>query len=322
MLQQEEFYLRLPSDSSRHTFGVSNTICCYRTQLPQLIRLHDQWEVAMTEMTVPAEANNLHEDEGFFYVKINGLPKLCEYLTTVHDLNKNYVKRYIPTTTSPCKDLVYMLKIPSGKYDTPQDLVQKMQDVFDDQFKDALAAQITPASKILFDYRKFQHDLTYTQRLKVFFQNTQNKIQVGFPESLLTRLGGVADSMDFDDVIGNRVQYIRKSFDSFNVFKYPIDLNMGMNLLYVYSDIVQHNMVGDQWAPLLRVIPFKTKKEASVLPNGSVQNYFEFQHPQYLPLAKTEFDTVEISIRGDTGNPISFLQGKAVVTLHFRKPAK
>ena len=315
MLQQEDFYLRLPSDS--YTYGNSNTICCYRTQLPQLIRLQDQWEVAMTEMTVPAEANNLHDDEGYFHVRINELPKLYEYLTKVHDRKKNYVQRYIAQNP----DLEYVLKIPSGKYDTPEDLVEKMQDVFDAQFKDALAAHVGPETRIQFQYKKFQYNQTYTQRLKVLFKHTQNKIEVGFSESLLTRLGGVAEPEVAYAMKSHPAtpQYVSRTQDSFHIFKYPIDLNMGMNLLYVYSDLVQHNMVGYQWAPLLRVIPFKTKKEASLLPNGSVQNYYEFQHPQYLPLAKTEFDTIEMSIRGDTGNPISFVQGKSVVTLHFRK---
>ena len=40
--------------------------------------------------------------------------------------------------------------------------------------------------------------------------------------------------------------------------------------------------------------------------------------PQYVPVSKKEFNTVEIDIRDDTGRPVPFEFGKVITTLHFR----
>ena len=40
--------------------------------------------------------------------------------------------------------------------------------------------------------------------------------------------------------------------------------------------------------------------------------------PQYVPVSRKEFKTVEIDIRDDSWRPVSFEFGKVVVTLHFR----
>ena len=39
--------------------------------------------------------------------------------------------------------------------------------------------------------------------------------------------------------------------------------------------------------------------------------------PQYVPVSKKEFNTLEIDIRDDTGRPVPFEVGKVVATLHF-----
>ena len=40
--------------------------------------------------------------------------------------------------------------------------------------------------------------------------------------------------------------------------------------------------------------------------------------PQYFPVSRKQFNTVEIYIRDDSGRPVPFEFGKVVLTLHFR----
>ena len=66
-----------------------------------------------------------------------------------------------------------------------------------------------------------------------------------------------------------------------------------------------------QWAPLLRVV-------------DAVGNFGDTIHrlymtPQYVPVSKKEFNTVEIDIRDDTGRAVPFEFGKVITTLHFRR---
>jgi len=41
--------------------------------------------------------------------------------------------------------------------------------------------------------------------------------------------------------------------------------------------------------------------------------------PLYVPLQKKHFDTVEINIMTDTGEPVHFAEGKSVIFLEFKR---
>lgn len=83
------------------------------------------------------------------------------------------------------------------------------------------------------------------------------------------------------------------------------------NALYLYTDIVQNQTTGDIKTPLLRVIPNQSKHGDIVC--------IKYDKPNFIPLSRSHIETIEINIRDDTGQFISFESGKAVVTLIFRK---
>ena len=89
-----------------------------------------------------------------------------------------------------------------------------------------------------------------------------------------------------------------------------LDMNRGMNLMYIYSDVVSHSIVGDVETPLLRVCNISGR-------DGDLVRTI-FTHPHYVPLARSEFENIEINISSELGCPIPFMHGKALVTLHFR----
>ena len=81
--------------------------------------------------------------------------------------------------------------------------------------------------------------------------------------------------------------------------------------MYIYSDVVAAQVVGNVRANILRAIA----------PRG---NPGEIVHENFFPLFYHDirlrtFDTIEILLTGDTGKPIPFLHGVVAVTLHFRK---
>ena len=89
-----------------------------------------------------------------------------------------------------------------------------------------------------------------------------------------------------------------------------LDLNRGKNLMYIYCDAADYSIVGDVETPLLRVCN----------PSGKDGEYIRtiYTHPQYVPLARNSFETIEINITDELGRHIPFVHGKAMVTLHFR----
>jgi hypothetical protein len=83
--------------------------------------------------------------------------------------------------------------------------------------------------------------------------------------------------------------------------------------IYVYCDIVRPQVVGDTSAQLLKTIPVKGKFGDNIAET--------FTNIQYVPVQTKSFETVEILLRTDTGDPVPFERGKVVVTLHFKKLA-
>lgn len=88
------------------------------------------------------------------------------------------------------------------------------------------------------------------------------------------------------------------------------NINLGMYSLYVYCDLVQSQLVGDTQVPLLRIVPIEGK-------HGDVITR-TYQSPQYLPVSRKNFESIEVDIKDDTGENIPFESGKSVITLHFR----
>ncbi len=83
--------------------------------------------------------------------------------------------------------------------------------------------------------------------------------------------------------------------------------------LYVYTDIIDYQYVGDTFAPLLRIVGVNENFEN----HGKYIDQI-FTSPHYIPLSRYSIDTVEINIRDDTGEAIHFESGKVLVKLHFR----
>jgi len=87
--------------------------------------------------------------------------------------------------------------------------------------------------------------------------------------------------------------------------KWQDDLVGDINSLFVYCDLLEPVFVGDTKAPLLRIVdkPRRVGGNAHRVMNRVL----------YVPLQKKCFDTVEINIMTDTGQPVAFLPGKSFV---------
>ena len=81
--------------------------------------------------------------------------------------------------------------------------------------------------------------------------------------------------------------------------------------LYVYCDILEHVVVGDIMAPLLRIVNMEVTQSHAV---HQIMN-----PPLFVPVQKKNFDTIEMNIMTDTGEPVPFMDGKSVVVLEFKR---
>ena len=81
----------------------------------------------------------------------------------------------------------------------------------------------------------------------------------------------------------------------------------------IYKDVVQNQLVGDVKAPLLRVVPLQDGRFTCV----------SYERPAFLPICRKNISVVEVNIRDQTGELLSFESGTSTVTLLFkRRPLK
>ena len=91
----------------------------------------------------------------------------------------------------------------------------------------------------------------------------------------------------------------------------PSDLNACVHSMYIYSNIAAPRVVGDSLVPLLRVTAVHGTHNEYVMES--------FYHLQYVPVILRNFQTIEIDLRNNIGQPMPFHSGEAIITLHFRK---
>jgi hypothetical protein len=141
---------------------------------------------------------------------------------------------------------------------------------------------------------------------KFLYDKTTKKMSYTFEGELVIAGGALA----YDDENTRAVVGFYKPFYE-RFFAGTFDMLAGQRLMYVYSDIVSPYLVGDVKVPLLRVVTPKGKRDE--MTNVS------FTNPYYLPVVRHGFDTIEININNELGEPMSFTGGKSVAILHFGK---
>lgn len=142
----------------------------------------------------------------------------------------------------------------------------------------------------------FKEDVTFsydTLKRKVTV-HVQNKAEVAF-----SNIGNIL-GFPAEDQISKTTTAEREA-----------DLENGFYDLFVYCDIIQAQYVGDVLVPLLRIVPVEGDDGQRVSRS--------FLRPQYLSISRKEFETIEVNIKRDTGEPVPFEFGTVLVTLHFRQ---
>ena len=90
------------------------------------------------------------------------------------------------------------------------------------------------------------------------------------------------------------------------------DINHGYNLLWVYSDIIEEQIVSDTKAPLLSTVKTATQTEDNFLT-------YEPKTIDWLMPSASRFQTITSSIHDINGRIIPFQYGEVVITLHIVK---
>ena len=81
--------------------------------------------------------------------------------------------------------------------------------------------------------------------------------------------------------------------------------------MFIYSDIIEPQIVGNSLVPLLRTINISGKDGEAITNN--------FHNPYYLKLSRYEVDVIAIVICNELGEELAMNKEQITLTLHFRR---
>ena len=84
-----------------------------------------------------------------------------------------------------------------------------------------------------------------------------------------------------------------------------------INTIFVYSDIVDYQLVGNTKATLMGVFPTTGRHYD--------QQSWQFNPFQYIAVSSEEIRSITMSMRTPEGDPVPFLSGNSLCRLHFRR---
>lgn len=102
---------------------------------------------------------------------------------------------------------------------------------------------------------------------------------------------------------------------------YPADIFAGCQMMFIYLDIIDYQLVGDSKSPLLRVINIENNLDNGRLSDQSTNlKSREFDHFEYKKVIKASISSIKVELRTETGKLVPFYgTGKVLLTLHFKK---
>jgi hypothetical protein len=246
-------------------------------------------------------------DKMSFYITLPSNASQSDYVDNTKTRFKTKLKNPIYLEGSYEVALVELLYPVSWKYREDGRINIKIDDLSIDYTVQFFIYEPLPDLILLIN-----EDFKLLQVSPIDYLGITQKIYLFLPENcIFTFNDGIHETFGFADA-----QYVGASKGKRIVIKSTSPLKQNLSEIsnfYIYSDIVEYQVVGDEQAPLLRIVPIG---EVSKSLNFTSKI---FDSPHYIPVARNNLDTVEIDIRNHLGFPILFTTGEVVVKLHFKR---
>ena len=269
-----------------------NTLAEFRTQLSRKLTFNGDWVVGVAEISYTKSWFNV-----LFSHKIILFDEMGNVFNDIIESNEINIKK---------REEFY---ISSGYYESAKKLV--------DEINKTLSIITTIEPPVL-----LYNDLNNTVTVKAGKVDGVVKVYPYFGSEVENILG-LKNRNQIDDyystvnhnsdiaaaIFNGNHMYKRDKFVAFH----PVEISGGYHSLYVYSNIVYPSYVGDTCTQILRVVE---------IPRNAIfgeQCVIKYERPQYRPVLLNEFESIELSIKDDTGALIPFKFGRIIVTLHFKK---
>ena len=285
---EDEFTVHVVSSASMEIFD-SNTLASFRNFFNDEIQLSGDWRVALSEIIFPTKIENI----------VNG--NLTVYnLKDYEDSQKMSFGANVISRPYSGQKLAFM----PGTFDT--------------------VAQLLATIKLTVGLPNFSfREIKSSGKYEVLLGKYEG---ITFPSEEIPSIIGFEGIPDGNGIhIGYKMNpnenRLMKSDDTKAYYgEFPADLCAGKHLIFIYTNIIEYQYVGDTKAPLLRVIDSKQR-----LKNGSVcelepTHRIVFTNLDYKKLLTNTIQSISIELRTETGQLVPFSgTGKVILTLQFKK---
>ncbi|GFW56477.1 uncharacterized protein F54H12.2 [Trichonephila clavipes] len=126
-------------------------------------------------------------------------------------------------------------------------------------------------------------------RFTIIYNKATKRVKINAVQGSSLHLENLGELLGFKRnaiIIGNmKSEFVADAWSNFSVF-------------YVYSDLISPQIVGDTQAPLLRIVRTKGKD------GETISQYYD--RPQYLPLVRHSFQTIQSELRLNSGDFVPF----------------
>lgn len=323
-VNEREFQATLPSNASMQIFP-GNKATNYSTRLDRAYSLKSDWEVALMEIMYQCSWRTMQTGTIIGFVIVPEVPYSKDDIPKGVPSELPLVNAYY---NNMIKALTKRTEHTSTEYYTTQDdgenVYVRVHPVPDKYFKgvkevcewicECFNDDVKPLNLKIKGWYSFYDS---TKKLEFFFEQCK-KVEMWTNNKEFLKMLGYKDLNKIHTTVriaNDDGEYDRRPMKNF-IRGRPFISDTSVNVptidaLYVYSDIVDPQIVGDTKAPLLGVAPVSYEADQ--------MKYWQFNPPYYIPLAKTSFDTIEILICNDKGEKIEFASSsKVICRLHFR----
>ena len=306
------FYVTLPSNAASTT-NKDNTTTCYRTDFKDHIKLYSEYEVAIVEViynlswflpvghikyTYLPSIDKKIEIIPIIFHDGDSIKKCLEKINLViqeHIIIKNYNLRYNLFLENKKRNAEKQILLPENKFPRSSYSIESsvnnllvINDIRNNEAEFLKAPMLRTSGEEIF----------------IQFSNTNYSLEFS---------GQISDILKTDSV-----QVFKSDQNQSNFVK--INKNERINTdelislvgtLYVYTDIIDYQFVGENKMPLLRniVIDYNTSRRTT---------WAHYDSPHYMRVDKKSISSILIDIRDEKSNKILFDHGSLIIKLHFR----
>ena len=141
------------------------------------------------------------------------------------------------------------------------------------------------------------------------YQKSINRVSINLRQGVFLSFSEkLSDILGFDGRVSFGLDIKNESFPA--CAKFAPDILGGRYHMFIYTDIIQPQIVGSSLVPMLRMVNITGKEGEAVSKT--------FMNPYYLELSRSELDIISVLICNELGEELPIDKGQVTLTLHFR----